>query len=303
MNSFRTLWRATAVVLGLLVTIGFGPLPAAQAQDDVSVAAFNLENFFDIYDNPYTDDADPKVPFEVGQLAAALTALDADIVGICEVENEAIVRAMLHNHAPQLGYRYLTVQPTNSGRGINLGVLSRHPIYSLTSYRFNDFTLPGENRSWRFARDLLHVQIDINDTMLHLFVVHFKSKRTTDDSDPQSTTWRRAEATFARGVINDILADDPQARIAIVGDFNDTLDSTPMRALLDGGQLLDTHADLPADAVTYLNEPYRARIDFVLASPALDALRTEAVIASDEAILGGSDHAPVMTTFAWPAAD
>ena len=271
----------------------------AIAQERITIAAYNVENFFDTWNDPYTNDGDPKSPDDTALLAAALRELDADIIGLSEIENTAVLDAMVQQYLPDMRYTDYTVQPTNSGRGINLGIISRYPITSITSYRFNDLTIPGTNQTWRFARDLFHAVIDVNGTPVDIMVVHFKSKRDSE-GDPQSANWRYAEALFTRQRIDQILADNPDRLLAVMGDFNDTEETRTMTTLTEG-PLASLHAHLPAEQrVTYLREPYRSQIDYILASPALQAITQSATVPTDPTILNGSDHAPVAATFLIP---
>ena len=291
---------------------------AAHADDDaaparITLAAYNIENAFDVFDNPYTndEDSDVKPREEIAAIGKVLATLDADVIGFSEVENEAILESIAKDHMRGKGYDYIAVTRTNSGRGINLGVMSRLPIKSLTSHRFLKLTVPpaepdGKVETMRFARDLFKVVIDLGDDReLDVYIVHFKSKRDRD-GDPQSTRWRLAEATAARTLIEKSLADDPDRLVAIIGDFNDTPFSKPIEALTanspDTGKpiLSDAHAAVTLEKrITYLREPYRSTIDYIFASPALSKrlIPESAVVPSDAALLTGSDHAPVVASF------
>lgn len=278
---------------------------AQDAPARLKIAAYNVENLFDVFDNPYTEDEGTEVKprHEIEAIARTLRAIDADVVGMVEIENEPVLRAMVREMLADRGYDYVAVVPGNDGRGINLGVVSRFPILSLTSHRFIDLTLPDDDRTWRFARDLLQVTLQVTPQQrLTLFVVHFKSRHDSPD-DPMSARWRLAEQTAAARIIADLLRDDPQAWIAMVGDFNDTPE-TPGLVLLTQGRdgdpplLQDTHADLPPDdRITYLREPYRSTIDYILVSPALaDRLASSGVVPESE-LEDASDHAPIWATF------
>ncbi len=286
-----------------------------QAQSNqFTIAAYNTEWLLDVFDDPYTSDERraPKPRDEVVALARALRAVNADVVGISEVENEGVLRAFVAELLPDMGYQYVAAQPTNSDRGQNLGIISRYPIDKLTSYRFQE-VLPEVSSgnmtvgAKRLARDLAHVVIrGPGNQPVHVMVVHFKSKFDSE-GDPKSQRWRTAEATFARQQVENVLNQDPQALITVIGDFNDTPGSSTLNALLNPGTngqivLFDAHRNVkPDDRITFLKEPFRREgpIDYILVSPAMDRLRAPggAKVLSDEKLLSGSDHAPVYVTF------
>lgn len=273
----------------------------------LTLAAYNVENFTDVFDDPYTKDEETAVKprSQIERIAANLREMNADVVAFVEVENEGVLRAMTTEFLPEMGYQYFVVLPCNSDRGISVGLMSRRPIISATSHRYRDLTLPGEEKVWRFGRDLLRVTIQATqDRTLDVFVVHFKS-RISSAEDPKSGKWRLAEATMTRTIIDHAMRQDPKAWIAVVGDFNDTPDTKSIQMLTSPSEdnlpgLIDTHAALPPEQrITYLKEPYRSTIDYVLVSPALGAT----LIPGSSRVLnsadhdGGSDHAPLAASF------
>ena len=297
-------WIAYALIVLGLVIAAAQPASAQQESDKITIAAYNILNMFDVYDNPYTRDEGTRVKphRETEQVAAAIRAMNADVVAVEELENVHLLDAMVQELLPDMGYQYIAAGASNDGRGITNGFISRIPVSSITSYRLRELHLPGKNRTWKFARDLVRVTLQVNDKQtLDLFIVHFKSKRTTE-GDPQSANWRLTEATEVRKIFNKLLEDDPDACAVLVGDFNDTADSPTLAELLkDQGDtkapLIDLHAGSQVN--TYLNAPYQSKIDFILATPALAkrVVPGSAKVITDEALLKGSDHAPVIATF------
>jgi endonuclease/exonuclease/phosphatase family metal-dependent hydrolase len=268
----------------------------------ITIAFYNLENAFDVFDDPYTADeiSDVKQRGELKAIAAAIREMNPDVITFSELENVHVLRAMASDFLSDAGYRYIASNPTNSSRGINMGIISRLPIESITSYRFAELTLPNEKRTWHYARDLMRVTLRApNGEPLDIFTVHFKSKRDAA-SDPNSKHWRLAEALGARRTIDAILVDRPDAMIALVGDFNDTPDSEPIGALLADEVLHDVHDDLPKKAhVTYLKKKYRSTIDYILVSGGLAKryIAGSAAVLHNKKLLHGSDHAPIWATF------
>ena len=268
----------------------------------VKVMSYNMENFFDVFDDPYTADegTPPKMRDQIKLLAETIRKADPDVLAVVEVENEHVLRAMVREFLSDMGYQYIDVDQSNDLRGIKVGVISRLPILRTASYRHQQFKVEGRDRPMAMSRGLFQVTLDAGAKQpLQLFVVHLKSKRSAE-GDPKSAHRRLAEATFVKSVIGQQLKANPDAWLALVGDLNDTPDSPPMHALLEDHELIDVHAGLPADQrITYLNEPYRSTIDYILVSPALDkrVVKDSANLVRDEAMLKGSDHAPVFVTF------
>jgi len=301
--------RLLVALLALLPTAAAqgqsaGARAAEHTADGLTIATYNAKNFFDVFDDPYTEDETTRVkPREqIERMAAALRAIDADVVAFQEVENAEALRAMARELLPGMGYEHIHTSEGNDGRGISVGVMSRLPVRRATTHRFRDLTLPGEDRTWRFARDLLEVRLAVTPKRaMHLYVVHFKSKRDSS-GDPESRNWRLAEASAARRIINQRAEHYPDAWCAMVGDLNDTPDSATLDALLnpDGATplpLTDAHEHLPdSERITYLSKPYRSTIDYILLGPSLtDRLdRRKTRVISAPKLVAGSDHAPLV---------
>ncbi|MBI1336127.1 MAG: hypothetical protein GC164_04095 [Phycisphaera sp.] len=290
----------------LLVVIAFETHALAEDRK-ITLAAYNVEWMTDVFDDPYTQDEikQPKPRKDIEHIAAALRKINADVVGIEEVENEGVLKAMTYELLSDLNYKDIAVDTTNSNRGQNTGLVSRLPIRSVTSYRFEDLKNPdGSDAHERFARDMAVYRLGVSDTRnLTVVVLHLKSKY---GNDTKSDAWRLAETTAVRRHIDKMLQDDPEAWIAVLGDFNDTPASKPVRKLLDEEDgktaLVDVHADLPAEAFSYRIKPYQEKIDYILVSPALakHVVAGSAKILEDDKDAEGSDHLPVYVTFELP---
>ena len=296
------------------------PAPAAHAERTVTIATYNLENFFDIYDDPYTEDegTEPKSRTNVQQLARAIKAIDADVVAVQELENAYVLQAMCDEFLKGSGYEFVASLPSNDGRGINLGVISKLPILELHSYRFLTLTHPERpGETWNFARDLMRVDVDAGGTPVSLYVVHLKSNRSRP-GDENSSFMRTAEAMKVKEVIRAAVERDPGMLAVALGDFNSNYETRPeqprpwpaMEHLLapepDGSRLLtDVHATLSDEQRVTIPGDGRyppATFDYILATPAMAEAWVEgsSKVLQDKAITQGSDHRPVLAKFRVP---
>ncbi len=318
--------RICPVLLVLFVTLTLGLASSAQeagTPDELTVVAYNVENYFDVFDDPYSDDDGTavKARVQIQALANAIAALDADVVFLQEIENEAALVGMVAEFLPDAGYLHAIVMPTNSTRGINLGVLSRVPVLSATSHRWKPFFHPDDpsREPYYFARDLQEIHLDVGrDAPLIAFNVHLKSN-SSRDGDPRSMKWRTAEAAAVKDATRAILADDPEAWVIAAGDFNSDFMVAPdqegpwpamahLREPETAGPfrgkrvLVDVHDGLPRkQRESHPGDAFYppANFDYILASPALAArlVPGSARVFDEEALTTGSDHRPVVATF------
>ncbi len=296
------------------------PVPVAHAERTVTIATYNVENFFDIYDDPYTEDegTEPKSRTNVQQLARAIKAIDADVIALQEVENAYVLQAMCDEFLPTSGYNYVATLPGNDGRGINLGVISKLPITEMHSYRFQTFSHPERpNERYHFSRDVLRVDLETGGEPVSLFVVHLKSNRSSP-GDENSSFKRTAEAMQVKKIVREAVAKNPEMLAVVLGDFNSNYETRPeqprpwpaMEHLLapesDGSQLLtDVHATLGDEQRVTIPGDGRyppATFDYILATPAMAEawVKGSSKVLQDKGITQGSDHRPVLAKFRVP---
>ncbi len=305
---------ALRAALCLILTLAAASGLMAQDKDGtLKIATYNMEWFLDpVNVNPNIKDMKgvaPKTAVNVEKVAQCVREMNADVVAFEEVENEAVIRNMLGSHLNDMKYKYVVVDRTNSFVGQNIGVMSKKPITAITSHRFLELKLPGHDKTWSFSRDLLKVTIQATpEKTLDVYVVHLKSKRDSGE-DKNSNNYRLAEMLMVKKIIGEQLARDPGAWVVLTGDFNDTPESAPLRAVVGKDEktgaalLVDPHASMPAEKrISYLKEPYRSTIDFTLLSPELAKRvvpdKTGLLVneIKDVKMLDGSDHSPVYVT-------
>ena len=295
--------RFRPLVLASLVA-AMAAASAARAED-FTVATYNVGNFFDVFDDPYTKDEETGVKprHEMRLIARVIRALDADAIALQEIESEALLEAFAERMLPDAGYRHAYVAPTDDKRGISVGLLSRVPIRRAVSYRLRSFPIP-EGGERHFARPFVRLDLAIETARgqrtLMVYLAHFKSQRD-GANDPNSNRWRLGEARAARRIVRRRMS--PGAWVLLAGDLNAAPDSPAVRALTAEGPLHDLHRRLPSsERITYRIEPHRGTLDYLLASRALARRleRDSARVVAREELLGGSDHAPVVATFALP---
>ena len=98
------------------------------------------------------------------------------------------------------------------------------------------------NTAWNASRKPLAAEFTYNGHKLFVIVNHFNSKGGDQGLfGPQqppvlsSEVQRNQQATLLAGFVDDILAPDPTANIAVVGDLNDFQFSPPVQKLKDAG--------------------------------------------------------------------
>jgi len=212
----------------------------------------------------------------VDEVATQMTAkvikdVNADILGVIEADDRiGLVRFNDQLLKPlSATYGSIMLIDGNDDRGIDVGLLTKPgcPIESVASH-VDDM----ENGRRIFSRDCPEFTLRVNETTRLLVLVnHLKSKGYGPKSE--SDARRKAQARRVKEIY-DLRRSQGIAMIAIVGDFNDTPDSDPLKPLLSGGSDLrdiSEHPDFQSDGRpgTFGNGAKSNKIDYILLSPAL----------------------------------
>jgi endonuclease/exonuclease/phosphatase family metal-dependent hydrolase len=304
MNPFRG-WPGLALLLALA-----GPLAAA---DIFRVAAYNVENYLD---QPTASRPRPKSPEAKAKVRETLLALRPDVLALEEIgSTNALLELRDSLRAEGLDlpfWEFVGGYDTN----IHVAVLSRFPFTARRPHPDDQFLLDG--RRFQVSRGAAELEVQVRpDFSFTLFAAHLKSRRAAFEADEASL--RLEEAKLLRQHIDARFAADPQARLIVLGDFNDNYNSPPLKELVGRGRhkLVDVRPAerngdslpnpndaryLPREIVWthyYGMEDSYARVDYILASPELARhLVREGTYIPTIANWGlGSDHRPVLATF------
>ena len=287
--------------LGLLLA---DPLSA----HDVVVASYNVENYLRM-ERRVDGKTVPDAPKPEGEIAAAIEVIkeiNPDILGIVEMGDEAALEDF-RTRLKTAGLEYPDkewVKGADPSRHIAL--LSRFPIVARNSADEVSFELNGA--SLRVGRGILDVTVKLADNCpLRLVGAHLKSRREVPGLDQAAA--RTKEAGLVRDHLNRILQADPQEKLLLFGDLNDTKNEYPVKELI--GQSKDPFRmkDLfLADRYGYRWTHYwpaadvYSRIDYLLVSLGLwpDINRDKTGISSSRVWYKASDHRAIFTAIQVP---
>ncbi len=282
------------------------------------VGTYNVRNLFnDQVDGPNVGGEELRYTLssaayeqKLVRLADVLDELGADVVVLQEVENRDALERLATQALLRGRYPHRVLVEGNDLRGIDVAVLSHHPVVRQRTHRDEAFSRQGETggEHYRYARDCLEVHLMVGEHRVIVLGVHFKSHRY-DDPDH-----RLAEAQHTRWLADRLAEAHAEARLVIAGDFNDPPGSETLVALTDapgcGGCVGPPYASVgawlrPEERWTTF-DPVTGRgvlFDDLLVSPGLyDALDVESVRVLHEPVVSSrvdsvSDHAPLVAAF------
>jgi len=226
--------------------------------------------------------------YDLARTASAVRDLDADIVGLQEVDVHWGARSQWADTAQELADRLgmrvsfapiYSLDPPSEGqprREYGVAVLSRWPIVSTENHPLTRLSTVVPNATPAPMPGFLEVVIEKQGARLHFYTTHLDYR-----ADP-SVRQAQVEETL------DILADDAGESRVLVGDLNATPEAPELAPLWS--ILTDTWAAAPAagNGLTYPAIRPTKRIDYVTASAEVG------VLASNVSVTAASDHLPVV---------
>jgi predicted extracellular nuclease len=211
-----------------------------QTDSSLQVVFYNVENLFDTIDQPgvsdseYTPGSDKnwnqdKLDFKVKNIAKTVVGAAGwgrpDIVGLCELENRAVLQMIADNPAFDGLDMQVVHYDSPDRRGIDVGLLYSDLFLDLV--HSEAIRIHFEFDTTLRTRDILYVKFDmtgpglegsISDRTIHVYVCHWPSRYGGKEaSEPKRIT----AGAHLRGHIDSILQAEPEAQILIMGDMND----------------------------------------------------------------------------------
>lgn len=259
------------------------------------VAGFNVLNFFTNLDGSgsicgpsgtsacWGADSPEELERQLAKLVSAISTIDADIVGLIELENTATdsLQALLDGLNAVMGAgTYAFVDAGSLGTGNQkVGLIYKPAAVTLegpfavldssVDPRFTSFNRPTLAQSFRATSNLALITIAVN---------HFKSKGgcpadgPEDDQGDGQACWNPTRTDAARA-LGDWMNADPTGSGAtnylIIGDLNSHPKEDPLTELINRG-FTDMAAGIEGlDAYSFVFFGAVGALDYVLANPAL----------------------------------
>ena len=226
------------------------------------MATYNVENLFDanVQGTEYNDYTPGKhnwnkrmVEIKLNHTAEVICDLDADILGLQEIENSIIFGALL-KRLKRVGceYRYSDITH-KKGAAIQVALLSKFPIKNRKELQVSYAP---------YTRNILEIEVDVHGKPMTLFVNHWKSKSRKG--------FESKRIKYAKRLEKRILSMPKNKEYIILGDLNSNYnahltlkkrldDSDGVTGIADilqtikNGKLLQENEILKADRTSHYN--------------------------------------------------
>lgn len=224
-----------------------------------TIAFYNIENLFDIHNDPFTNDDDflptsdkrwtqKKYDRKIYKIGSVISQIGTDenttppaIVGLAEVENKRVLKDLLASKDLQsINYDYVHYNSLDE-RGIDVALIYNKDVFTVNSSETFNIFITDEDGEIDFTRDVLLVSGMLGGEEIHIIVNHWPSRREGEEA----SSYKRVLAAQKNiEVVNRLKQENPNSKIIIMGDFNDNPDDDSVEELVAGANLYNPMQNL-----------------------------------------------------------
>ena len=230
------------------------PFIKSKSENVYTVAFYNVENLFDVYNNPSTFDEDflpnserkwtekryqkklRKLGYAISRVGKNHSGKVPSIVGLAEVENKGVLTDLIHSkHLKDNNYNFVHYDSPDE-RGIDVALLYDTTKFTVLNSKNYRIELQRDHGGIDYTRDILLVTGLLNGEKVHLIVNHWPSRR---DGADETEHKRLKTSNKVIEIISEIKESENEAKIIIMGDFNDDPSSKSLKQLLENHNLFN----------------------------------------------------------------
>lgn len=234
------------------MTDSFEDIPVRH--DMQTIAFYNLENLFDLNNDRHTNDNDflptsakkwtpkrydnklRKLGYAISNIGKRETGKHPALVGLCEVENAKTIRDLIESkHLEGCNYDYVHYDSLDE-RGIDVALLYDKNVFEVQTSEPFTIELTDDDGSPDYTRDILLVSGLLEGEGVHIIVNHWSSRREgSKESEPKRIT----SSHKVSEIMSSLRAVNEDAKIVVIGDFNDDPHSQSIKQLTEGFDLFN----------------------------------------------------------------
>jgi predicted extracellular nuclease len=215
-------------------------------------AFYNLENLFDIYDDQHKHDGDftetsekrwtlkryknklKKISYAISQIGLKETKSHPAIIGLAEVENEQVLSDLIASEDLVDKHYKFVHYDSQDERGIDVAFLYDSLKFTVKSSQIYSIILKDDDGSPDYTRDILHVYGMFLNEKINVIINHWPSRRTGNEDTEHK---RLIASKKVNAIVQEIKHKNENAKLVIMGDFNDDPSSKSIKTLVDSNQL------------------------------------------------------------------
>ena len=219
----------------------------------ITIAFYNVENLFDTLDDAekFDDDFLPtaekkwtnkrykkkiyKLGTVISQIGKIRSGKAPMIIGLAEVENKNVLNELIRSkHLRDQDYGYVHHDSPDE-RGIDVALMYQKENFKVIDSKPYPIDITTDEANPDYTRDILLVVGELHGERVNIIVNHWSSR----SQGVKETEFKRLIASEkVIEIVNEIRAACPDAKIIVMGDFNDDPSNNSVRQLSNS---LDLH--------------------------------------------------------------
>lgn len=226
----------------------------------LTVAFYNLENLFDTLNDAYTNDDDflpnsekkwtakryqnklRKLGKAISEIGHTTSGRSPVMVGLAEVENKRVVDDLVASKFLKNDAYSLVHYDSPDERGIDVALIYDSSTFTVEHSEVFSLQLFYEDGEIDYTRDILMVSGFLNDEKIYVLVNHWPSRR---EGTEISEAKRLIASNKVIEITDGIKSRDENAKIIVMGDFNDNPNNKSVQQLVQGQDMYNPMSDLP----------------------------------------------------------
>jgi predicted extracellular nuclease len=201
--------------------------PLKLTGDSFRIAFYNVENLFDIYDDPITQDSEylptaksqwtqERYDKKLGNIAKVIEAMDfPSILGMAEIENRKVLEDLINQPIIKSKNYDIAHFESPDERGIDVAMIYKKSDFDVKNIKYHRIKFVGDADK---TRDILEVSGILRGAPLTVFVNHWPSKSGgAAESEPK----RVHVAGQLKSVVDALFQNNKNSKVVIMGDLND----------------------------------------------------------------------------------
>src|SRR5690606_33713762 len=210
----------------------------------ISVAFYNIENLFDTTDDPHILDDDftsdgalqwteERYENKLFKISKAISKIGYEdvkrppsIVGLAEVENKKVLKDLINYDGLKENNYDFVHHNSPDERGIDTALLYRKGDFEVLESSSLTLMVYNLEKERDFTRDILYVRGNLHGEMVHIYVNHWPSRRQGGE---ETAYIRITAAQTLIQHLEGVIQHYPDAKLLIMGDFNDSPNSKSIR--------------------------------------------------------------------------
>ncbi len=216
-------------LLTLITLTGCAVSTVSKQEKMYTIGFYNTEKFFDTEDDPATNDDiytpegemkwdDKRYKTKLKNIKAVIESMGDKggpaLLGVSEVETRKVLQDIVNTASVRNKTYEIIHYDSQDERGLDVALLYKPKLFQPTTHKRIKLDLPGDYTS----PDILMVQGELLGSMVTVFVNHWPAN---NGSARQGEIRRRVAATELRRQIDLVQKQDKNARIIVMGDFDD----------------------------------------------------------------------------------